>query len=59
MDDQGKRNVSHGCINISPSNAKWFFDNFGTGDPIVVKNSTGSYSKNDGSNDWQTNGPLG
>ncbi len=22
--DQGKRNVSHGCINISPSNAKWF-----------------------------------
>jgi lipoprotein-anchoring transpeptidase ErfK/SrfK len=56
--DQGKRDVSHGCINISPSNAKWFFDNFGTGDPIVVKNSTGSYSKNDGSNDWQANGPL-
>ncbi|MGH3958354.1 L,D-transpeptidase [Mycobacterium sp.] len=57
--DQGKRNVTHGCINISPSNAKWFYDNFGTGDPIVVKNSTGAYSKNDGSNDWQTNGPLG
>ncbi|MFZ3269586.1 MAG: L,D-transpeptidase, partial [Mycobacterium sp.] len=51
--DQGKRDVSHGCINISPSNAKWFFDNFGAGDPIVVKNSTGTYSKNDGSNDWQ------
>jgi lipoprotein-anchoring transpeptidase ErfK/SrfK len=51
--DQGKRNVSHGCINISPSNAKWFFDNFGAGDPIVVKNSVGTYSKNDGSNDWQ------
>jgi lipoprotein-anchoring transpeptidase ErfK/SrfK len=58
VDDQGKRNVSHGCINISPSNAKWFYDNFGTGDPIVVKNSTGSYSKTDGSNDWQANGPL-
>ncbi len=51
--DQGKRDVSHGCINISPSNAKWFMDNFGAGDPIVVKNSTGTYSKNDGSNDWQ------
>jgi lipoprotein-anchoring transpeptidase ErfK/SrfK len=51
--DQGKRNVSHGCINVSPSNAKWFFDNFGAGDPIVVKNSTGTYSKNDGANDWQ------
>lgn len=58
VDDQGKRDVSHGCINISPANAKWFFDNFGTGDPIVVKNSTGNYSKNDGSNDWQANSPL-
>ncbi len=54
VDDQGKRDVSHGCINISPSNAKWFFSNFGTGDPIIVKNSSGgTYSKNDGSNDWQ------
>jgi lipoprotein-anchoring transpeptidase ErfK/SrfK len=53
VSDQGKRDVSHGCINISPTNAKWFFDNFGTGDPIVVKNSVGTYSKNDGSNDWQ------
>ena len=53
VSDQGKRDVSHGCINISPSNAQWFFDNFGTGDPIVVKNSVGTYSKNDGSNDWQ------
>jgi lipoprotein-anchoring transpeptidase ErfK/SrfK len=54
VDDQGKRDVSHGCINISPSNAQWFFANFGSGDPIVVKNSTGgTYSKNDGSNDWQ------
>ncbi|SPM39164.1 erfK/YbiS/YcfS/YnhG family protein [Mycobacterium numidiamassiliense] len=56
VDDQGKRDVSHGCINISPSNAKWFFDNFGTGDPIIVKNSTGgNYKKNDGSSDWITN----
>ncbi len=54
VDDQGKRDVSHGCINISPTNAQWFFDNFGAGDPIVVKNSSGgSYTKNDGSNDWQ------
>jgi lipoprotein-anchoring transpeptidase ErfK/SrfK len=58
VSDQGKRDVSHGCINISPSNAQWFFTNFGAGDPIVVKNSVGSYSKNDGSNDWQANGPL-
>lgn len=51
--DQGKTNVSHGCINLSPANAQWFFDNFGSGDPIVVKNSVGTYSQNDGAQDWQ------
>ena len=51
--DQGKRNVSHGCINLSPDNAKWFFDNFGSGDPIVIKNSVGTYNQNDGAQDWQ------
>src|SRR5207249_985599 len=41
-------------LTISPTNAKWFFDNFGAGDPIVVKNSSGgTYSRHDGSNDWQ------
>jgi lipoprotein-anchoring transpeptidase ErfK/SrfK len=51
--DQGKRNVSHGCINISPENAKWFYDNFGSGDPVVVKNSKGLYNQPDGASDWQ------
>jgi lipoprotein-anchoring transpeptidase ErfK/SrfK len=51
--DQGKRDVTHGCINLAPADAKWFYDNFGAGDPIVVKNSVGTYAKNDGSNDWQ------
>ena len=43
----------HGCINLSPANAKWFYDNFGSGDPIVVKNSVGLYTKPDGADDWQ------
>ena len=52
--DQGKRNVSHGCINLSAANAKWFYDNFGSGDPIVVKNTGGGfYTQNDGAEDWQ------
>jgi lipoprotein-anchoring transpeptidase ErfK/SrfK len=51
--DQGKRNVSHGCINISPENAKWFYDNFGSGDPVVIKNSQGIYNQPDGASDWQ------
>jgi lipoprotein-anchoring transpeptidase ErfK/SrfK len=50
--DQGVRNVSHGCINISPSNAQWFYDNFGVGDPVVVTNSVGLYTQNDGAQDW-------
>jgi lipoprotein-anchoring transpeptidase ErfK/SrfK len=51
--DQGNRNVSHGCINISPADAQWFYDNFGLGDPVVVTNSVGSYTQNDGGQDWQ------
>ena len=50
---QGSTNVSHGCINISPANAQWFFDNFGSGDPVVIKNSVGMYNKPDGASDWQ------
>jgi lipoprotein-anchoring transpeptidase ErfK/SrfK len=51
--DQGKRNVSHGCINLSAANAQWFYDNFGSGDPVVIKNSVGTYTKPDGASDWQ------
>lgn len=50
--DQGNRNVSHGCINISPANAKWFYDTFGVGDAIVVTNSVDSHNQNDGTQDW-------
>ncbi len=50
---QGYANVSHGCINLSPANAKWFRENFGSGDPIVIKNSTGLYNQPDGASDWQ------
>ena len=51
--DQGKRNVSHGCINIAPAAAQWFYDNFGSGDPVIVKNSVGTYNQPDGAQDWQ------
>jgi lipoprotein-anchoring transpeptidase ErfK/SrfK len=33
---QGYANVSHGCINLSPDNAAWYFDTVSVGDPIVV-----------------------
>ncbi|MGD9620765.1 MAG: L,D-transpeptidase [Mycolicibacterium sp.] len=34
---QGNSNVSHGCINLSPENAAWYFDTVGVGDPIIVQ----------------------
>ena len=37
--DQGVRNVSHGCVNISPDNAKWFYANFSYGDIVDIHNT--------------------
>ena len=36
VDSQGYANVSHGCINLSPDNAAWYFDTVHVGDPINV-----------------------
>jgi lipoprotein-anchoring transpeptidase ErfK/SrfK len=36
VDSQGYANVSHGCINLSPDNAAWYFDTVHLGDPINV-----------------------
>ena len=36
---QGKQNVSHGCVNISPANAQYFYDNFSWGDIVDIKNT--------------------
>jgi lipoprotein-anchoring transpeptidase ErfK/SrfK len=38
---QGGANVSHGCVNLSPANAQWFFDHFSIGDVVEVANSGG------------------
>ncbi|WP_189222240.1 L,D-transpeptidase family protein [Saccharothrix coeruleofusca] len=52
--DQGHRNVSHGCLNLSPENAKWVFDNAKQGDVVVVTNSGGPRLEAwDGFGDWQ------
>lgn len=34
---QGYANVSHGCINLGPDNAAWYFDTVNVGDPIIVQ----------------------
>jgi lipoprotein-anchoring transpeptidase ErfK/SrfK len=37
VDSQGYANVSHGCINLGPDNAAWYFDTVRIGDPIIVQ----------------------
>jgi lipoprotein-anchoring transpeptidase ErfK/SrfK len=39
---QGRSNVSHGCLNVSPSNAIWFYNNTKRGDIVKVVNTVGS-----------------
>lgn len=34
---QGSANVSHGCINLSPANAEWYFNTVHIGDPVIVQ----------------------
>lgn len=50
---QGYSNVSHGCLNVSTSNAKWFYENTKRGDLVLVTNTVGSLLPgNDGLGDW-------
>jgi lipoprotein-anchoring transpeptidase ErfK/SrfK len=50
---QGKRNVSHGCINVSTANAKWFYDFAQRGDIVEVVNSPKKPKLYDpGTSDW-------
>ncbi|WP_167108863.1 Ig-like domain-containing protein [Mycobacterium sp. DL592] len=50
---QGYSNVSHGCLNVSPSNAQWFFNNTKRGDIVEVRNTVGStLPGTDGLGDW-------
>jgi lipoprotein-anchoring transpeptidase ErfK/SrfK len=33
---QGYDNVSHGCINLGPDNAAWYYNQVGVGDPVII-----------------------
>lgn len=52
--DQGSSNVSHGCINMSTEDAKWFYDTFSKGDVVIQTNTGGPELQPwDGFGDWQ------
>ena len=50
---QGERNVSHGCINVSPADAEWFYNFTRRGDVVDIVNSPAPPKLTDpGMADW-------
>ncbi|MGK5557631.1 Ig-like domain-containing protein [Actinomadura kijaniata] len=49
---QGSANVSHGCVNASPSDAKWFYDFTQRGDVIEVTGTTRRLRFGNGPTPW-------
>ncbi|MFD2352006.1 L,D-transpeptidase [Nonomuraea ferruginea] len=50
---QGRQNVSHGCINARPDQAKWYYDNFQRGDIVEIKGTDRELEWNNGWGFWQ------
>lgn len=49
---QGNSDASHGCINVNTDNAIWFFNTFGPGDVVDVRNTGVPLAATDGLGDW-------
>lgn len=49
---QGRANVSHGCINVAPKNAEWFFKMSRRGDVVEVTGTKRRLEKGNGWADW-------
>jgi lipoprotein-anchoring transpeptidase ErfK/SrfK len=50
--DQGHRNVSHGCVNMSDAESRWLFDTAHIGDPIIVKGTEVAIDHGNGWTAW-------
>lgn len=50
---QGVRNVSHGCVNARPDQAKWFYDHFQRGDVVDITGTKRELEWNNGWGYWQ------
>ena len=49
---QGNTNTSHGCLNLNPANAQWFFDFSQPGDIVEVRNTGGEPLTQAQNGDW-------
>jgi lipoprotein-anchoring transpeptidase ErfK/SrfK len=50
---QGNRNVSHGCVNVSPADGEWFYGFTQIGDVVQVNGSPVPLQPTNGIGDWQ------
>ncbi|TDE41607.1 hypothetical protein E1295_29555 [Nonomuraea mesophila] len=50
--EQGSRNVSHGCVNASPENARWFYEFTQRGDIIEVTGTSRKLRFGNGPTPW-------
>ncbi|MBT8225482.1 MAG: L,D-transpeptidase family protein [Dactylosporangium sp.] len=50
--DQGRRNVSHGCTNISGPDAEWLFGITHIGDPVTITHTEEHVTWGNGYTDW-------
>jgi lipoprotein-anchoring transpeptidase ErfK/SrfK len=50
--DQGHRNVSHGCVNMSWGNAEWLFGVAHVGDPVIVRDTEVHVTNGNGWTAW-------
>lgn len=54
---QGRVNVSHGCVNARPDQARWFYEHALRGDPVIVTGTTRELEWNNGWGYWQLSWP--
>jgi len=52
LGQQGFINVSHGCVNLSPTNAEWWYVRSNPGDPITITGSPVAGQWDDGYTQW-------
>ncbi|WP_121162538.1 L,D-transpeptidase [Micromonospora pisi] len=52
VEQQGRTNVSHGCVNLSTPNARWLFERTKIGDPVTVKGTERRLENGNGWTAW-------
>ncbi|HEY3925230.1 MAG TPA: Ig-like domain-containing protein [Acidothermaceae bacterium] len=52
VSEQGRENVSHGCVNASPADAQWFYNLSRRGDIVTVTGTPRPLESGNGWTDW-------